>query len=82
MKRISLILSAAICLAASSAKAVDSLTMADFAHSIKLKVDGYTGTSPLTNFPVLVRVSEAGIPGFHFADMSATNRYGKALGYD
>ncbi|MBO4447858.1 MAG: DUF2341 domain-containing protein, partial [Kiritimatiellae bacterium] len=82
MKKISLILSAAICLAAFSARAADSLTMADFAHSIKLKVDGYTGTSTLTNFPVLVRVSEAGIPGFHFADMSATNRYGKALGYD
>ena len=82
MKKITLILSAAICLAASSAKAVDSLTMADFAHSIKLKVDGYTGTSTLTNFPVLVRVSETRIPGFHFADMSAINVNGKALGYD
>ena len=82
MKKISLILSAAICLAASSAKAADSLTMADFNHSIKLQVDGYTGSETLVNFPVLVRVSESGIPGFHFADMSATNRYGKALGYD
>ena len=35
------------------AKAVDSLTMDDFAHKIKLQVNGYTGTETLSNFPVL-----------------------------
>ena len=80
MKRISLILAAA--LAAFSANAADSLTMADFNHSIKLQVAGYTGTETLQNFPVLVRVSETRIPGFFFADMSAKNVNGKAMGYD
>lgn len=83
MKRISTIFAAALCLAAfAPAKAVDSLTMADFNHSIKLQVTGYIGTETLTNFPVLVRVSEAGIPGFHYDDMSAKNASGKTYGYD
>ncbi|MBQ6136548.1 MAG: hypothetical protein IJI73_04170, partial [Kiritimatiellae bacterium] len=82
MKRISLILAAAMSLFGLSAKAADSLTMDDFNHSIKLQVAGYTGTETLVNFPVLVRVSETRIPGFFFADMSAKNVNGKALGYD
>ena len=73
---------AALAFAGLSAKAADSLTMADFNHSIKLQVNGYTGTETLVNFPVLVRVSETRIPGFHFADMSAKNVNGKAMGYD
>ena len=60
----------------------DSLTMADFGHKIKLQINGYTGNGTLENFPVLVRVSEAGIPGFHYNEMSATNSYGKTYGYD
>lgn len=80
MKRISLILVAA--LVTFNTNAADSLTMADFNHKIKLQVNGYTGTETLVNFPVLVRVSETRIPGFFFADMSATNKYGKAMGYD
>lgn len=82
MNRISLILAAALAFAGLSAKAADSLTMADFNHSIKLQVNGYTGTETLVNFPVLVRVSETRIPGFRFADMSAINVNGKALGWD
>ena len=54
MKRISLILAAA--LATFSANAADSLTMADFNHKIKLQVAGYTNETTLVNFPVLVRV--------------------------
>ena len=80
MKRLFLILAAAF--AASNATAADSLTMADFNHSIKLQVAGYTGTETLQNFPVLVRVSETRIPGFFFADMSAKNVNGKSMGYD
>ena len=64
---------AVIASAAFGALAADSLTMADFNHKIKLQVDGYTGSETLVNFPVLVRISESGIPGFHFADMSAWN---------
>ena len=74
MKRISLILAvAALAFAGLSAKAADSLTMADFGHSIKLQVSGYTGTETLENFPVLVRVSESGIPGFLYSDMKYPN---------
>ena len=82
MKRISLIFAAALALVGLSAKAADSLTMADFGHKIKLQVSGYTGTETLQNFPVLVRVSETRIPGFFFADMSAKNVNGKSMGYD
>ena len=88
MKRFLQMAAAAVCLGTTAARAAnpatsDSLTMADFAHSIKLAVDGYTGESPLTNFPVLVRVSETGIPGFHYADMSAKNKTGTTTyGYD
>ena len=80
MKRFAMILFAAV-FAVFGANAADSLTMADFGHSIELMVDGYTGSETLANFPVLVRVSES-IPGFHYADMSAINVNGKALGYD
>ena len=86
MKKISLILAAAIGLASFGAKAAnpttsDSLTTNDFAHAIKLMVNGYEGSEPLENFPVLVRVSEAGIPGFLYDDMSAKNQ-GKTTGKD
>ena len=68
------LLAAALCLAAGPARAADNLTMADFGHSIKLSVEGYTGTETLTNFPVLVRVSEAGITGFRYEDTSSWNK--------
>ena len=70
MKRISLIFAVALALAGLSAKAADSLTMADFGHKIKLQVSGYTGTDTLENFPVLVRVSETRIPGFLYSELS------------
>ena len=78
----SFVMAAAVCLAVPMANAADSLTMADFNHKIKLQVAGYTGTETLQNFPVLVRVSETRIPGFFFADMSAKNVNGKAMGFD
>lgn len=85
MKRISLIFAAALALAGLSAKAADSLTMADFGHSIKLQVSGYTGTETLQNFPVLVRLAEydestgKGIPGFLFNDL--TNSKGADIAF-
>ena len=66
-----LLLASALVLAAlAPARAADNLTMADFGHSIKLQVNGYTGSETLENFPVLVRVSETRIPGFLYADLS------------
>ena len=56
-------MAALVCLASLGANAADSLTMGDFGHKIKLQVAGYTNETTLVNFPVLVRVSEAGIPG-------------------
>ena len=71
MKRISLILSAAICLVALGARAADSLTMADFVYTNKLMVAGYTGTTPLTDFPVLVRISTS-LDGFSYSNMRSS----------
>ena len=51
------ILAIVLALAALGAKAVDSLTMADFVYTNKLQVAGYTGATTLTDFPVLVNVS-------------------------
>ena len=34
-------------------------------------VSGYAGSSTLTNFPVLVKISEGDVPGFHYADCAA-----------
>ena len=70
---------ASLGLAAGSAKAADNLTMADFGHSIKLSVVGYAGTETLTNFPVLVRLSESGIPGFRYSDL--TNNKGRDIAF-
>ena len=75
MKRILAVLS---CLVAFGAEA-GYLDMGSFGHSIKLKVAGYSGTETLTNFPVLVRLSEAGIPGFQYSDL--TNSKGKDIAF-
>ena len=37
----------------------------------EIGVAGYTGTAPLTNFPVLVRLSETAVSGFRYADCAA-----------
>ena len=34
-------------------------------------VVGYAGTTTLTDFPVLVKISEGAVPGFHYADCAA-----------
>ena len=47
-------------------------TVAEFARGVKFTVAGYNGgTEVQTNFPVLVRISEAGISGFHYSDFYA-----------
>ena len=51
-------------------------TIAEFARGVKFKVNGYTGTEVLTNFPVLVRLKEynegtnEGIRGFLYSDFT------------
>ena len=39
-----------------------------YAHKFTIAFTNYTGSTTLENFPVLVKISEAGIPGFHYAD--------------
>ena len=45
--------------------------VAEFARGVKFTVAGYTGTEVLTNFPVLVRLSESAISGFTYSDFYA-----------
>ena len=72
MKRISLILAAAaLAFAGFSAKAADSLTMADFVYTNKLQIAGYTGTETLQNFPVLVRISTS-LGDFQYSRMRSS----------
>ena len=85
----SFVMAAVVCLAVPMAKAADSLTVADFAHKIKLQVSGYTGNTTLTDFPVLVRIAAynestgKGIAGFSYSDTSAWNSaHTKTYGYD
>ena len=48
--------------------------VAEFARGVKFTVAGYTGSEPLVNFPVLVRITErpeggtTGIEGFKYSD--------------
>ena len=52
-------------------------------------VVGYAGTTTLTNFPVLVKISESAVPGFRYsdctaggADLSFADAAGNALPFD
>lgn len=46
----------------------DAFLYNDFGRGVKFTVAGYTGTTELTNFPVLVRLSEGAPVGFSYAD--------------
>ena len=39
-----------------------------YSHRFKVLFSGYAGNETLANFPVLVKISESGIPGFRYAD--------------
>ena len=43
-------------------------SVAEFSRGVKFTVTGYTGTQELTNFPVLVRLSNNSPAGFSYAD--------------
>ena len=52
-------------------------------------VSGYAGSTTLTNFPVLVKISESAVPGFRYADCAAggadlsfADAAGNALSFD
>ena len=54
--------------------------VAEFARGVKFTVAGYNGgAEALTNFPVLVRISESGISGFRYADFN--NADGSDIGF-
>ena len=42
-----------------------------FSHFAALKVAGYTGSAPVANFPVLVRLSETTVSGFLYSDLAS-----------
>ena len=55
----------------SSAVFAGTLDTSKFAWMVQFAASGYDGASTLTNFPVLVRISEA-VGGFHYADIGTT----------
>ncbi|MBQ3811640.1 MAG: hypothetical protein II839_12585, partial [Kiritimatiellae bacterium] len=58
-------------LASALAALVPSVAPAAPRWQAEIGVAGYAGTAPLTNFPVLVRLSETAVSGFHYADCAA-----------
>ena len=48
-----------------------SLSFATPTRTADITVSGYDGSTPLANFPVLVRVSPTTIDGFSYADCAA-----------
>ena len=45
-----------------------SLDWTKYSHKFKVSFSGYAGSETLTDFPVLVKISESGISGFRYAD--------------
>ncbi|MDD2600091.1 MAG: DUF2341 domain-containing protein [Kiritimatiellae bacterium] len=50
----------------------ETITPADYAGSIRIKFDGYTGAAPLTNFPALIEFRD-GVYGFRYSDMNSAD---------
>lgn len=57
--------------AASAAGSATAFDASGYSHKIAFLASGYAGTSVLTNFPVLVRLSPALIEGFSYADFKS-----------
>ena len=55
--------------AASTAQALPGPSSASFDKGAKFTVAGYTGTEPLSGFPVLVRIAADSPNGFSYADL-------------
>ncbi|MBQ9727176.1 MAG: DUF2341 domain-containing protein, partial [Kiritimatiellae bacterium] len=72
MKKLLLPLLALAALLAPAARAdidLEAIKPDGFARAVAFTVDGYAGNSTLTDFPVLVRISETAISGFDYDDM-------------
>lgn len=58
---------------------------AQYSHAFSVTFAGYEGNETLTDFPVLVKISETGIPGFRYADCQKANggdlRFADAQGH-
>ena len=59
----------ALCALTLPASALPGPSSASFAKGAKLTVAGYTGSSPLAGFPVLVRIAENSPSGFSYDDL-------------
>ena len=53
--------------------AVDDFDPASYEKAIEITFPGYSGTTALANFPVLVKLSEDEIYGFHYSDFKRGN---------
>ncbi len=60
---------AALALPAWAAIDLNAIKPDGFSRGTVLTVTNYTGSAALENFPVLVRISESGISGFHYSEM-------------
>lgn len=47
--------------------------MSAWSHAARISFPGYTGSEPLTNFPMLVRLDATNVPGFSYAQMAFAN---------
>ena len=50
-------------------KTTDKFSAGDYPHRVEITFSGYTGSSTLANFPVLVKLSE-NLTGFHYSDFT------------
>src|SRR5574344_333124 len=69
MKRLMTMLSAASAAFVCGATPLDT---SGFAKKMPITMAGYSGSSTLTNFPVLVKLAEADNNGFHYSDFKGT----------
>lgn len=81
---------ASTALPASDATIWNSGTMNAWSHGARIAFPGYTGSETLTNFPMLVRLDAANVPGFSYgqlafangADLRFTDSSGVELNYE
>lgn len=74
----------------SDATVWNSGTMNAWSHGARIAFPGYAGSETLTNFPMLVRLDAANVPGFSYsqlafpngADLRFTDSSGTELGYE
>ncbi|MBQ6137341.1 MAG: DUF2341 domain-containing protein, partial [Kiritimatiellae bacterium] len=55
-------------------KTTDKFSTGDYPHRVEIAFSGYTGSSALANFPVLVKLSES-LTGFHYSDFTRADGF-------